>query len=874
MRALEMVQFYSRVRLGNMYLSTCHDHPRQVNRRFRGVVFALGLSTLILAGLAPWPGLVRASNGVKPATDGLLLATDPNLLTLAPVTDKIIFTSNVTISGHVTNVNGRGLSGIKMQIDDGVTDLCAASAGICTTDSTGAYSFAVTAGGSYTVSPKDSRVSTWSPQNTIFHNNLTQNVNNDNFTAQFPSFTVSGAVKTQGGSVFPNQIVKLAGGASVNYTTNAQGKYTSDQLNVLGDYTFTPQPFTAANGITYNTFSPANLSFVSMTPCDPNTAPPGVGCSGFDYATADFVAIPAPTVTTSAASSVTTTTATLNGSANPNGIATNAWFEWGTDSTLATNNATSSQAIGSGTTNQTISANLTSLTAGTTYYFRAVAMSSGGTLRSSIINFSSAPAPRTLSIASQNPASAVSVTVSPNDNNNAGNGTTPFTRTYNNNQVVSLTAPATASGNNFQKWLKDGADFANNTLANVNVTMDANHTMTVVYTTPMTVQFDSASYVAAENVGSRLITVTRTGDVSGSASVDYATSDNAGSNNCNVLNSGMASSRCDYETTLGTLKFGPGESSKTISIPIVDDAFAEGPEIFMLTLSNPTGASLGSPSSVPVTIIDNETSTGTNPISDARFFVRMHYLDFLNREPDQSGWDFWTNQTTGCGNPDLLLCRLNVSASFFVSIEFQQTGYLVERLYKASYGDSPGTSSFNGSHQLTVPVVRLNEFLSDTQQIGQGVIVNQGNWQQQLENNKQAFVAAFVTRSRFITAFPNSMTSAQFVDALNAKAGNPLSPSERDQLVNDLSTGAKTRAQVLRAVVEDPDLVSGEFNRAFVLMQYFGYLRRNPNDAPDSDYTGYDFWLTKMIQFGGNYINAEMVKAFITSPEYNARFGP
>jgi len=202
-----MVQFYSRVRLGNMYLSTCHDHPRQVNRRFRGVVFALGLSTLILAGLAPWPGLVRASNGVKPATDGLLLATDPNLLTLAPVTDKIIFTSNVTISGHVTNVNGRGLSGIKMQIDDGVTDLCAASAGICTTDSTGAYSFAVTAGGSYTVGPKDSRVSTWSPQNTIFHNNLTQNVNNDNFTAQFPSFTVSGVVKTQGGTVFPNQIV-------------------------------------------------------------------------------------------------------------------------------------------------------------------------------------------------------------------------------------------------------------------------------------------------------------------------------------------------------------------------------------------------------------------------------------------------------------------------------------------------------------------------------------------------------------------------------------------------------------------------------------------------------------------------------------------
>jgi hypothetical protein len=74
------------------------------------------------------------------------------------------------------------------------------------------------------------------------------------------------------------------------------------------------------------------------------------------------------------------------------------------------------------------------------------------------------------------------------------------------------------------------------------------------------------------------------------------------------------------------------------------------------------------------------------------------------------------------------------------------------------------------------------------------------------------------------------MTPAQFVDTLNANAGNPLSPAERNQLVNDLSTNAKTRAQVLRAVAEDRDLVTAEFNRAFVLMQFFGYLRRNPND--------------------------------------------
>jgi hypothetical protein len=119
------------------------------------------------------------------------------------------------------------------------------------------------------------------------------------------------------------------------------------------------------------------------------------------------------------------------------------------------------------------------------------------------------------------------------------------------------------------------------------------------------------------------------------------------------------------------------------------------------------------------------------------------------------------------------------------------------------------------------------------------------------------------------------------VDTLNDNAkdgsGNkPLSTAERDQLVSDLTAGIKTRAQALRAVAEDPDLASAEFNRAFVLMEYFGYLRRNPFDAPEPtlDYTGYDFWLTKLNQFNGNYINAEMVKAFLSSIEYRRRFAP
>jgi hypothetical protein len=117
------------------------------------------------------------------------------------------------------------------------------------------------------------------------------------------------------------------------------------------------------------------------------------------------------------------------------------------------------------------------------------------------------------------------------------------------------------------------------------------------------------------------------------------------------------------------------------------------------------------------------------------------------------------------------------------------------------------------------------------------------------------------------------MTPAQFVDALNLNAGSVLSLSERDGLIADLTSNARTRSQVLRAVAEDPDLARMELNKAFVLMQYCGYLRRNPNDAPDADFAGYDFWLSKLDQFNGNFVNADMVKSFLVSGEYRHRFG-
>ena len=274
------------------------------------------------------------------------------------------------------------------------------------------------------------------------------------------------------------------------------------------------------------------------------------------------------------------------------------------------------------------------------------------------------------------------------------------------------------------------------------------------------------------------------------------------------------------------------------------------------------------PSAVTVNITDNDSSDGPSPVGaagfDSDFFVRQHYRDFLGREADAAGLAFWKNQidecsTQGCRDER----RVNVSAAFFLSIESQETGFFVYRAYQAAYGRRI---------QNTVPLT-FQEFLPDMRRIREGVIVGQGEWRRQLELNKQAYLEEFTSRAAFTMRYTDTLTAAQFVDRLNANAGGALTQAQRDDLVNRLSIAAVTRQQALREVIESATFRQGEFNRAFVLMEYFGYLRRNPNDPPDSNFTGYDFWLAKLNQFDGNFVRAEMVKAFLDSAEYQRRFG-
>src|SRR6185436_2402685 len=185
----------------------------------------------------------------------------------------------------------------------------------------------------------------------------------------------------------------------------------------------------------------------------------------------------------------------------------------------------------------------------------------------------------------------------------------------------------------------------------------------------------------------------------------------------------------------------------------------ENNETVDLVLSNPTGAGagLGNPNHATLTINDNDTGVpATNVIDDSTFFVREHYLDFLNREPDASGLSFWVSQIESCGADAACrdVKRINVSGAFFLSPEFQSTGYLAYLTHRAAFG-----SSASGS---PAPVLYGN-FERDTQALQKDFIFGQAGADAQLEANKVAFFNDFATRPEFVDKFPSTLTNAQYV---------------------------------------------------------------------------------------------------------------
>lgn len=239
---------------------------------------------------------------------------------------------------------------------------------------------------------------------------------------------------------------------------------------------------------------------------------------------------------------------------------------------------------------------------------------------------------------------------------------------------------------------------------------------------------------------------------------------------------------------------------------------------------------------------------GTNQvitIDDIDFFVMQQYIDFLGRMPDSVGFANW-NQTLGnCPNGgfgefDNPHCdRVHVSAGFYQSNEFQGRGFWVYRFYDASLGRRPLYSEF-------VPdMVRIGGAQSPEQEA----------------QSKIQYINDFVQKQEFKNRY-DALDNSGYVNALEQTAGVTL--PNKAQLVASLNGGTQTRAQVLRTVIETQQVFDKFFNRGFVSMQYFGYLRRDP------DTVGFQNWLDTLNADPQNF--RHMIFGFIYSTEYRNRF--
>lgn len=250
---------------------------------------------------------------------------------------------------------------------------------------------------------------------------------------------------------------------------------------------------------------------------------------------------------------------------------------------------------------------------------------------------------------------------------------------------------------------------------------------------------------------------------------------------------------------------------------------------------------------------------GTNQpitIDDSDFFVQQHYIDFLNRMPEPGGFQAWLNILNTCTSGDSHCDRVEVSSGFFRSTEFQVRGYFVFRFYDVALGRKPDYTEFMPDLR------RVTGFLTD----------------QQIEDNKVALINDFMSRPAFHQKYDAVTDPTAYVKALEQTAGaavtndgllNPTSPappivvSNEGTLIADLTAGRQTRAQVLRNIVESPEVDKALYNQAFVVMQYFGYLRRDPDNF-------YHQWIATMNSNGGDY--RTMISGFVNSLEYRNRF--
>lgn len=264
---------------------------------------------------------------------------------------------------------------------------------------------------------------------------------------------------------------------------------------------------------------------------------------------------------------------------------------------------------------------------------------------------------------------------------------------------------------------------------------------------------------------------------------------------------------------------------------------------------------------------------GTNTvitIADYDFFIQQQYIDFLRRFPEPEGLGFYLNILNGCNPADtecVKFTRGALSANFFRSPEFQRKGSYVMYLYMVSLGQRPATVA-----ELTDPAKierpHYAEFMADL-----GTISTPNDDPVLTEQKKAELANAWMQRTEIKNKY-DALTNANFVQTLLNTAGVTI--SNQAQLVSDLNAGTKTRAQVLRAIVESPEVDTKFYKNAFVTMEYFGYLRRDPEvckGTANPAQCGYIFHNERFkLTADKDFLENTIVRGFIESPEYINRF--
>jgi alpha-tubulin suppressor-like RCC1 family protein/subtilisin family serine protease len=372
------------------------------------------------------------------------------------------------------------------------------------------------------------------------------------------------------------------------------------------------------------------------------------------------------------------------------------------------------------------------------------------------------------------------------------------------------------------------------------------------------VEFGAAGFTADEATRSASVNITRTGDTSGTALIRLITLDDPAAVPCNV-STGTAYARCDYATTVAQVEFAPGETERSVSIPLFDDAYAEPDEAVELFLDFPFGATVGRQDHATLTIKAN-AARAENPIYGTPFFVRQQYLDFLSREPEAG--EPWSNVLNRCSdvNNNPLCDRATVSAAFYRSPEFQLKGSYVFRFYTVTLGELP---TYN---EIT------RDMASVTGATPEEVFQKKANFAEAWPRHGRA-AEVFDTYSRlgppgtivfYLTSRNYNLPQITTIDPANPD-GTRKVVLTREELTRAYETGALSLGQVVRAIADSDEVAAAEYYRAFVAMQYYGYLRRDPEPE------GFNNWL--------NYLKANpndfrtMVKGFANSVEYRLRFG-